>query len=106
SSQARLAAMAGFPTGLEPWQSAKKETLDNCLDNNGVALFVTDKQAWASGGGKHYIMVRGRQGDKYYTADSGKNPTGAFTYDEISSGYCEQYIVYIYPKNYKGKEKR
>ncbi len=106
TSQARLAAMAGFPTGLEPWQSAKKETLDNCLDNNGVALFVTDKQAWASGGGKHYIMVRGRQGDKYYTADSGKNPTGAFTYDEISSGYCEQYIVYIYPKNYKGKEKR
>lgn len=44
-------------------------------------------------------MVRNRVGDKYYTADSGKNPTHGFTYQQLSAGYCQQYVVYIYPKN-------
>ena len=44
-------------------------------------------------------MVRNRVGDKYYTADSGKNPTHGFTYEQLSAGYCQQYVVYIYPKS-------
>lgn len=95
-SQAKLAQMAGFNVQIEPYNEAKKESMDKCLDANGVALFVTDKEPWTDG--RHYIMVRNRVGDKYYTADSGKNPTQAFTYDELSAGYCQQYIVYIYPK--------
>lgn len=97
-TQAKLAQLAGFPVYMEPYTSAKKSTLDDCLNKNGVALFVTNKSAWVSGNGRHYIMVRNKVGDKYYTADSGKNPTKGFTYEEISSGYCQQYIVYIYPK--------
>ncbi|MBQ7265703.1 MAG: hypothetical protein IJS61_06350 [Firmicutes bacterium] len=103
STQAQLARMAGFPVKTEPWNSATKAQLDDCLDHNGIAIFVTDKQVWASGGGRHYIVVRNRVGDKYYTADSGKNPINGFTYTEISSGYNQQMIVYIYPKSYKEK---
>ncbi len=103
ASQARLARLAGFYVETEPFTSAKKSTMDRCLDSNGVALFATSGSAWASGGGRHYIMVRNRVGDKYYTADSGKNPVTAFTYEEISAGYNQQMIVYIYPKNYKKK---
>jgi hypothetical protein len=97
-AQAKLAELAGFKVVMEPYNKAKKATMDDCLSNNGVALFVTNQSDWVSGGGRHYIMVRNKVGDKYYTADSGKNPTGGFTYEEISAGYCQQYIVYIYPK--------
>jgi cytoskeletal protein RodZ len=100
-SQAKLAELAGFTVKTQPYNKATKEAMDECLDNNGMALFVTDKQTWASGGGKHYIAVRNRVGDKYYTCDSGKNPTGAFSYEEISSGYNQQLIVYIFPKGYE-----
>lgn len=97
-AQAKLAQLAGFPVYMEPWNSAKKETMDACLNANGVALFVTKGSDWVANGGRHYIMVRNKVGDKYYTADSGKNPTHSFTYEQISAGYCQQYIVYIYPK--------
>lgn len=96
-SQAKLAQLAGFNVTMEPYNAAKKETMDACLDANGVALFVTNKAPWVING-RHYIMVRNKVGDKYYTADSGNNPTQGFTYAEISAGYCQQYIVYIYPK--------
>ena len=100
-SQAKLAQLAGFPVYMEPWNEAKKSTMDACLDANGVALFVSKGSDWVDFGGRHYIMVRNRVGDKYYTADSGKNPTKGFTYDQLSAGYCQQYIVYIYPKSIK-----
>ncbi|MGN1317491.1 MAG: hypothetical protein ACI4VF_00645 [Lachnospirales bacterium] len=96
-SQAKLAQLAGFNVNMEPYNNAKKETMDACLNANGVALFVTNKSPWVTNG-RHYIMVRNKVGDKYYTADSGNNPTKGFTYEELSSGYCQQYIVYIYPK--------
>lgn len=98
-SQAKLAQLAGFPVYMEPWNEAKKSTMDACLDANGVALFVSKGSDWVDFGGRHYIMVRNRVGDKYYTADSGKNPTHGFTYQQLSAGYCQQYVVYIYPKN-------
>lgn len=97
TSQAKLAQLAGFDVKLEPYNQAKKETMDDCLNKNGVALFVSNKSPWVTNG-RHYIMVRNKVGDKYYTADSGNNPTGGFSYQELSSGYCQQYIVYIYPK--------
>ena len=98
-SQAKLAQLAGFPVYMEPWNEAKKSTMDACLDANGVALFVSKGSDWVDFGGRHYIMVRNRVGDKYYTADSGKNPTHGFTYQQLSAGYCQQYVVYIYPKS-------
>lgn len=98
-SQAKLAQLAGFPVYMEPWNEAKKATMDACLDANGVALFVSKGSDWVDFGGRHYIMVRNRVGDKYYTADSGKNPTHGFTYEQLSAGYCQQYVVYIYPKS-------
>lgn len=100
-SQAKLAQLAGYPVYMEPWNEAKKSTMDACLNANGVALFVSKRPEWVDYGGRHYIMVRNKVGDKYYTADSGKNPTGGYTYEELSDGYCQQYIVYIYPKTVK-----
>lgn len=104
-AQAKLAEMAGFPVKMEPYNTAKKETMDDCLDKNGMAIFVTDKDTWASGGDKHYIVARNRVGDKYYTCDSGKNPKGGFTWEQLSSGYNQQYIVYIYPKTAEQSQK-
>jgi hypothetical protein len=104
-SQAKLAELAGFTVKTENYNTATKAAMDDCLDNNGMALFVTDKSTWASLGGRHYIAVRNRVGDKYYTADSGKNPTGGYTYEQLSSGYNQQMIVYIYPKGYGKTDK-
>lgn len=57
-----------------------KELVDATLDAGGFVLLVTHSAGsrtgkWWTGGG-HYIVVRDRSGDKYYTADGSHDSSG------------------------------
>jgi hypothetical protein len=96
---------AGFTAEMK--SGFDQSTINGVLDNNGFVIFVIGGNTpWGNTTG-HYITLRGRNGDTYYTADSGgKNPTKGFTWAEITSGHSSKMsqgyvIVTSAPSNIK-----
>lgn len=71
-------------------------TLDDCLEQGGLVLYVTNDREFTSGG--HYVVIREKKSNgNYLMGNSTRKNDNEYSYTKLFNG-CNGLMLYVYPK--------